>query len=296
MAFPENRRPTRSERARVADARPGGQVPRRRAEHDAQVVRRRPRAGLLHARRSSSLPPLRPRPVPRPLRPARAAATAASGPVVLIVDDDERLREYVRINLEAEGYVVREAGERRGRARGAGRAVARPDPARRDDAAGRRLGDVAAVQEHTRRRRDPGGHVQRQGRRGSAAEAESRGAQGFIGKPFDPQQLIESDEAAAAGLTQLDQISPALGCRPPDRRARPALRGAFVRRLLRARLARARRSRSRASRGGRPLALDARRRGDHPRGERLRRAEAWVERDRPPLSNPEPEPLVGTCR
>ena len=29
---------------------------------------------------------------------------------MLIVDDDERLREYVRVNLEAEGYAVREAG------------------------------------------------------------------------------------------------------------------------------------------------------------------------------------------
>jgi len=32
------------------------------------------------------------------------------GPVVLIVDDDERVREYVRVNLEMEGYAVREAG------------------------------------------------------------------------------------------------------------------------------------------------------------------------------------------
>jgi len=31
------------------------------------------------------------------------------GPVVLIVDDDERLREYVRVNLEMEGYAVHEA-------------------------------------------------------------------------------------------------------------------------------------------------------------------------------------------
>jgi diguanylate cyclase (GGDEF)-like protein/excisionase family DNA binding protein len=37
-------------------------------------------------------------------------AAAHSGPVVLIVDDDERLREYVRVNLEMEGYSVREAG------------------------------------------------------------------------------------------------------------------------------------------------------------------------------------------
>src|SRR5712691_2255212 len=32
-----------------------------------------------------------------------------AGPLVLIVDDDERLREYVRANLELEGYTVREA-------------------------------------------------------------------------------------------------------------------------------------------------------------------------------------------
>jgi two-component system KDP operon response regulator KdpE len=33
----------------------------------------------------------------------------AQGPLVLIVDDDERVREYVRVNLEMEGYAVREA-------------------------------------------------------------------------------------------------------------------------------------------------------------------------------------------
>src|ERR687894_2294383 len=36
-----------------------------------------------------------------------ATAAQADGPLVLIVDDDERLREYVRVNLEAEGYEVR---------------------------------------------------------------------------------------------------------------------------------------------------------------------------------------------
>ena len=30
--------------------------------------------------------------------------------MILIVDDDERLREFVRVNLEMEGYSVREAG------------------------------------------------------------------------------------------------------------------------------------------------------------------------------------------
>jgi excisionase family DNA binding protein len=32
-----------------------------------------------------------------------------AGPVVLIVDDDERLREFIRVNLEMEGYTVVEA-------------------------------------------------------------------------------------------------------------------------------------------------------------------------------------------
>src|ERR687888_1943267 len=39
------------------------------------------------------------------------SATPAEAPVVLIVDDDPRLREYVRVNLEMEGYSVREAGD-----------------------------------------------------------------------------------------------------------------------------------------------------------------------------------------
>src|SRR5438874_751323 len=34
----------------------------------------------------------------------------ARGPLVLVVDDDPQVREVVRINLEIEGYTVREAG------------------------------------------------------------------------------------------------------------------------------------------------------------------------------------------
>src|ERR671935_1682127 len=36
-------------------------------------------------------------------------AAEQQGPLILIVDDDERVREYVRVNLEMEGYAVREA-------------------------------------------------------------------------------------------------------------------------------------------------------------------------------------------
>src|SRR5256886_14587328 len=39
----------------------------------------------------------------------RSGPATSTGPLVLIVDDDERLRQYVRANLELEGYSVREA-------------------------------------------------------------------------------------------------------------------------------------------------------------------------------------------
>ena len=38
----------------------------------------------------------------------------------------------------------------------------------------------------------------------AADEAAERGAPGFVGKPFDPQELIDADEAAAADLIGLD--------------------------------------------------------------------------------------------
>jgi len=37
---------------------------------------------------------------------------STAGPLVLVVDDDARIREYVRVNLEMEGYTVREAASK----------------------------------------------------------------------------------------------------------------------------------------------------------------------------------------
>src|SRR3954467_10837758 len=44
----------------------------------------------------------------------RSAPESRAGPVVLIVDDGERLREFVRVNLDMEGYTVQQAGTARG--------------------------------------------------------------------------------------------------------------------------------------------------------------------------------------
>jgi len=112
-----------------------------------------------------------------------------SGPVVLIVDDDAGLRQYVRANLESEGYTVREAGS-------ATEGLAFVDEQRPDLI----LLDVMMPGmdgwEMLRRVQERHGSVPVIMFSGkvddrSAAQAESSGAQGFIGKPFDPQQLID---------------------------------------------------------------------------------------------------------
>jgi excisionase family DNA binding protein len=122
----------------------------------------------------------------------RAGSTIVDAPLVLIVDDDPKLREYVRVNLEAEGYVVREAGS-------ADEGLASLDEEPPDlillDVMMPRV-DGWEMLRHVQEKHGVGtipvimfsGKVDER----SAADASSRGAQGFLGKPFDPRSLIES--------------------------------------------------------------------------------------------------------
>ena len=123
-------------------------------------------------------------------RSGPSSAGGGGGPVVLIVDDDERLREYVRVNLEMEGYTVREAG-------GAEEGLRVLEESTPDLV----LLDVMMpgvdgweMLQRVQERHGVGaipvimfsGKVDE-----SAEEAAKRGAQGFIGKPFNPQELID---------------------------------------------------------------------------------------------------------
>jgi excisionase family DNA binding protein len=114
------------------------------------------------------------------------------GPVVLIVDDDPHLREFVRINLEHEGYEVREAGTAE-----EGLAALEESPPALI------LLDVMLPRvdgwEMLRRVQDRHGVgaipvIMFSGKidEEALADAAVRGARDFVGKPFDPQQLIES--------------------------------------------------------------------------------------------------------
>jgi excisionase family DNA binding protein len=119
-----------------------------------------------------------------PGRPAR-------GPLVLVVDDDPQVREVVRLNLEIEGYSVKEAAN----AEEGLAAVA-------EDAPDLILLDVMMPQvdgwEMLRRVQEQHGigsipvvMFSGQLEHSARSEAEERGAQGFVGKPFDLRALIE---------------------------------------------------------------------------------------------------------
>jgi excisionase family DNA binding protein len=122
---------------------------------------------------------------------------AQTGPLVLLVDDDERVRELVRVTLEFEGYSVEEAA-------GAEEGMAAIEQRRPDLI----LLDVMMPHvdgwEMLRRIQERHGVgaipvVMFSGKAGEDAveQAASRGAQGFVGKPFDLQALVERAKAAA---------------------------------------------------------------------------------------------------
>jgi excisionase family DNA binding protein len=121
----------------------------------------------------------------------RSGPSGGVGPTVLIVDDDEKLREYVRVNLEMEGYTVREAGS----AEEGLRVLEETTPnlvlldVMMPEVDGWEM--LQRVQERHGIGTIPvimfSGKVDEQ----AADEAASRGAQGFIGKPFNPQELID---------------------------------------------------------------------------------------------------------
>ena len=113
----------------------------------------------------------------------------SGGPLVLVVDDDARLREFMRVNLEMEGYTVREASS-------AEEALGSIE----DQAPELVLLDVVMPGvdgwEMLQRMQERYGSIpvimfSGQVDANSAGDAEQRGARGFVGKPFDPQQLIE---------------------------------------------------------------------------------------------------------
>jgi len=125
-------------------------------------------------------------------RSASPGRGESARPSILIVDDDDRLREFVRVNLEMEGYAVREASN-----------ADEGLKALEEEPPDLILLDVMMPQvdgwemlQRVHERHGVGaipvimfsGKVDEEALKRAAAQ----GAQGFVGKPFSPQQLIDS--------------------------------------------------------------------------------------------------------
>jgi excisionase family DNA binding protein len=125
----------------------------------------------------------------------RAAPAAAA--LVLVVDDDGPLRAFVRTSLEGEGHVVREAGS-------AEEGLA----ALEEELPDLILLDVMMPQmdgwDMLRRVQERHGVdaipvIMYSGKLDRTAEAADRGAQAFLGKPFDPRQLLDATRQLLGG-------------------------------------------------------------------------------------------------
>jgi two-component system OmpR family response regulator len=123
---------------------------------------------------------------------AGAATTTGSrpAPLVLIVDDDPRIREFVRVNLEMDGFAVREAGSAD---EGLAALEAEPPDLILLDVMMPKV-DGWEMLQRVRERHGVdsiqvimfSGQVEENG----SDQAEASGAQAFLGKPFNPQDLV----------------------------------------------------------------------------------------------------------
>jgi len=120
-----------------------------------------------------------------------------TGPLVLVVDDDPGVRQVVRANLEAEGYSVHEAGSA-----DEGLASLEEEPpdlllldVMMPEVDGWEM--LRRVQERFGVGAIPvlvfSGTIEER----AVADATARGARGFLGKPFDLQQLIDQAKQIA---------------------------------------------------------------------------------------------------
>ena len=121
---------------------------------------------------------------------AATAPRSRPAPLVLIVDDDARIREFVRVNLEMDGYAVREAGSAE---EGLAALEAEPPDLILLDVMMPQVDGWQMLQRVRERHGVDSIQVimfSGQVDENAADQAEAGGAQAFLGKPFNPQELV----------------------------------------------------------------------------------------------------------
>src|SRR2546425_1581995 len=120
-----------------------------------------------------------------------------AGPLVLLVDDDEKVRELVRVNLEFAGYTVREAGSADEGLSAI--AAAKPDLVLLDVMMPHVDGweMLRQIQDQYGVGAIPVVMFSGEADEQAQAQAASSGAHAFVGKPFDLQQLIDQTKQIA---------------------------------------------------------------------------------------------------
>ena len=118
------------------------------------------------------------------------APRSRPAPLILIVDDDPRIREFVRVNLEMDGFAVREAGSAE---EGLAALEAEPPDLILLDVMMPQVDGWQMLQRVRERHGVDSIQVimfSGQVDEAAADQAEARGAQAFVGKPFNPQELV----------------------------------------------------------------------------------------------------------
>jgi excisionase family DNA binding protein len=121
---------------------------------------------------------------------AAPASRTRPAPLVLIVDDDPRIREFVRVNLEMDGFAVREAGSAD---EGLAALEAEPPDLILLDVMMPKVDGWEMLQRVRERHGVDSIQVvmfSGQVDEDAADQAEAGGAQAFVGKPFNPQDLV----------------------------------------------------------------------------------------------------------
>ena len=130
---------------------------------------------------------------------------------ILVVDDDPDIARFVEVNLRSAGYDVAVAGDGEEALEQGRRAAARPGPARRDDAAHRRVRGRPAPAPGPADRQHSIIMLTAKALSADKVLGLQSGADDYIIKPFDPIELLARVKGTLRRASEMRALSPLTG-------------------------------------------------------------------------------------